>query len=54
MIKQSALVGLLHAHLGRYHLTHDDEAKTAFNSDHERIPAEAQAELPPTLRATLK
>ena len=53
VIKNAALVGLLQAHLGRYQLTHDDDAKKAFNLDRQRA-VEATVELPSSLKQTLE
>ncbi len=51
--KNAARVGLLHAHLGRFQLTRDEEAKTAFKLDQVQAK-EANIDLPPTLRQTLE
>ena len=51
IIKDSARIGLMHAHLGRYQLTRDDEAKTLFKQD-QVMALEAHIELPPALRQT--
>ena len=53
LTKNSARIGLLHAHLGRYQLTRDEEAKTLFKQDQVQAK-EANIDLPPTLRQNLQ
>ncbi len=53
IIKNSARIGLMHAHLGRYQLTHEDGAKTLFKQD-QVLAKEANIDLPPTLRQNLQ
>lgn len=51
--KNAGLVGLLHALLGRYELTHDAKAKEDFNLGRARAK-EASLELPSTLKQALE
>ena len=53
IVKNAALVGLMHAQFARYQLTHEKEAADAFKVDQIKAK-EAQIELPGTLRQTLE
>jgi hypothetical protein len=51
--KDAALVALLHAHLARFQLTHDDKAKSAFQVDQAKAKEE-NVELPANLRGPIQ
>ena len=53
VLKGAARIGLLHAHLGRYALTHGDDSKNAFNIDQLKA-TEANLELPALLKQKMK